>query len=74
MHKVFYAYILCFARKVEEDTNTTLGQMLVRVHYTFVIYFGTTQPPLQTNEGFEDMLEVIMEFYIPNSGNSEKIK
>ena len=42
---------------------------------TFVIYFGTTQPPLQTNEGFEDRLKVIMAIDKPNtSGNSEKIK
>ena len=43
---------------------------------TFVIYFGTIQSPLQTNEVFEDRFEVIMGFYIPNSrnGNSEKIK
>ena len=37
--------------------------------------FQDVQSALQTNEGFEDMLEVIMEFYIPKySGNSEKIK
>ena len=61
--------------QVEEDINTTLGQMLATgVHLHICDIFQDVQSPLQTNEGFEDMLEVIMEIYIPNSGNSEKIK
>ena len=60
-------------REVEEDINTTLGQMLeTGVHLHICYIFQDVQSPLQTNEGFEDMLEVIMEIYIPNSGNSEK--
>ena len=59
-------------RKVEEDTNTTLSQMLKSKFITHLWYISGRSVPSSDEWGFEDMLEVIMEIYIPNSGNSEK--